>query len=157
MAKTWRASSEPIEPPAPVMTTVRSADDLLDAGGVLGHHRPPEQVLDADPADAIGVELPSSSSVTDGTVRTSRLEGQRGLDDAADGVPGALGIVMRSVWAPGRGDGPLQRLEAPEDAEAGDDAAGEARVVVEEADRPHAGARVPPAERAMSTPAWPAP
>ena len=77
-AATWRLISEPIEPPAPVMSTRLSADQLGDGGEVGDHLFAPEQIVDPDLAHV--------------------LEPQAGADDLLDrgddpqGHAGRLGV-----------------------------------------------------------------
>ncbi len=66
IAKTWRASSDPIEPPAPVISTVRSRDDLLDRGRMLLSRSAGGAGPRPGRGGSIGVELPSRSSLIDG-------------------------------------------------------------------------------------------
>ena len=134
------------------------ADEFLDAGRVLGDHRPAQEVLDADSSDAIGVE------------RAVEQVGQRRdrahLEVAArarprttwrTARPGAPGIVISSVSRPSR------RRRAP-GRQAPEHRGGRRRPGRPDRDRrpgtrrdgsPRRGSRR--AERATSTPVCPAP
>ena len=135
------------------------AQDLVDGRGMGVAGRTAQQVGDLDAADAVGVERAVQQVVHRRHGANFEAHRHGRVDDAADAVlPGALGIVIRSALAPVVLDGARERLQPTEDPEVGDEAAGQVRIVVEEADRHDARPRacaVP--TLAMRTPVRPAP
>ena len=121
MAHTWRASSEPIDPPAAGDDDGPVADDLLDPGGVLRDHRTPQQVLHPDPPDAIGVHAPVEQVVHGGDGSDVEVDGERGVHDAPDGTPRRAGHRDEERLRPGLGHGARQRPESAEDPQAGNE------------------------------------
>ena len=107
-------------------------------------HRPAEEVLDADAPDAVGVDAPVEQVGHRRDRADVEVEGQGGVDDAPDGAARSARHRDEEASRPVAATARSMRLQAAVDAQPGDDLAGQRRVVVEEADRQDAGARMAP-------------
>ncbi len=112
------------------------ADDRVHVDRMLRDGRPPQQILDTDPPDAVGVHAAVDEVRDRGDGPDLEMQRHRGLDHAPHGV--ARGARHRDQQAGGTGGshGPLHRIDAAEDAQPCDDPVGEPAIVVEEAHRP---------------------
>ncbi len=109
--------------------------DLADRSRMLIAGRAPEQVRDLDAPDAIGVER-AVEQVVHGRDRPD-VEADRhgGIDDPPDGTAWCARHGDQQRLSPRRLDRLYQGIEAAVDTQVGDEAAGQAHVVIEEADR----------------------
>ena len=121
------------------------ADDLLHAGGVLGDHRAPQEILDADPPDAVGVDAAIEEVRHRRDGPDVELERQGGLEDAPDGDAGRAGHRDQQRLGAGRGARPAPSTPRPPKTRSpATMPPARLRIVIEEPDGPDAGARVAP-------------
>ena len=124
-AKICRASSEPIDPPPPVITTVRSWNSSSTPAArsvTIGRRRRSSSwTLRARYAST----LPSSNSASDGTVRTSRFIASAASTTRRTRGTGGAGHRDEQGSSARRTGGSLQGLEAPKHREVTDDLSGQ--------------------------------
>jgi hypothetical protein len=124
---------------------------------VLRHHRAAQQVLDADAPDSVGVDRAVEQVRHGGDRPDVEVEGKRGVDDAPDDRSRCAGHRDEERLGTGREDRTVQRLDAPVHTEAGNRAASQGRIVVEEPDGEHASRGILASRPRQQAPVSPAP